>query len=538
MIGSWINFISLNVSAILLVYSYILSVMPVTRAETRGEKAWKECVIYRNLNRVIEIVLLLNLIFWTLIPIPGLGWIVHENFIIGLSIGFAILIPTLVIWIKGLRDAGIESFVPREKKKQLNKGIYKYLRHPQTLGGYPLFIAFAFMVNSLFLVFWALIFTLTSVPIIMYYEEKDLVKRFSGYLEYKRTTPAFFPKIDFMWRLFKVFFRFLIPQSVRFPMFSESYFQWVMKHPKIIPTIIRLARATRKTSKIRKEELERGVKVPPFLIISITQSCNLRCAGCYAAATGTMFDSNTKKSLNIDQWLKIISEAKDLGVFGFIIAGGEPFRLKNLKNTVVVVSIEGDQELTNARRGSGVYNKAINTIQRLDHFGIMGGISITINRLNYKYWMEGDNIDDLIAKGVHIGFFLEYIPVCSDTELILTDDQSKEFRRKILEFRKTKRIFLVHSPGDEEYMGGCVSAGRGFAHITPLGDLTPCPVSDIATHNLTRSSLREGLKSPLFKVIRESEHLLETDGSPCALFSHPKEVDEIAKKVQAYRTNE
>ena len=86
-------------------------------------------------------------------------------------------------------------------------------------------------------------------------------------------------------------------------------------------------------------------------------------------------------------------------------------------------------------------------------------------------------------------------------------------------------------------MGGCVSAGRGFAHITPLGDLTPCPVSNIATHNLTRNTLREGLNSQLFKIIRESEHLLETNGSPCALFSHSKEVDALVKKVKAYRTS-
>ncbi|MFX1597017.1 MAG: hypothetical protein ACFFBK_13255, partial [Promethearchaeota archaeon] len=74
------------------------------------------------------------------------------------------------------------------------------------------------------------------------------------------------------------------------------------------------------------------------------------------------------------------------------------------------------------------------------------------------------------------------------------------------------------------------------AHITPFGDLTPCPVSNIATHNLTKSSLREGLDSKLFKIIRENEYLLETNGSPCALFSHSKEVNELVKKVHAYRT--
>ncbi|MFW9950725.1 MAG: hypothetical protein ACFFKA_11455, partial [Candidatus Thorarchaeota archaeon] len=77
----------------------------------------------------------------------------------------------------------------------------------------------------------------------------------------------------------------------------------------------------------------------------------------------------------------------------------------------------------------------------------------------------------------------------------------------------------------------------GFAHITPSGDLTPCPVSDIATHNLVKYTLREGLKSPFFKIIRESEYLLETEGSPCALFAHPEEINKLAIKVKAYRTS-
>jgi len=39
-------------------------------------------------------------------------------------------------------------------------------------------------------------------------------------------------------------------------------------------------------------------------------------------------------------------------------------------------------------------------------------------------------------------------------------------------------------------------------------------------------------------VIRENEHLLETEGTPCALFAHPKEVDALAKAVGAYRTDD
>ena len=185
----------------------------------------------------------------------------------------------------------------------------------------------------------------------------------------------------------------------------------------------------------------------------------------------------------------------------------------------------------------------MNTLRQLNKIGVICGISVTITRMNYKYWMDPENIDHLIAQGIRIGVFIEYIPLTpnntdadNDHALILTPKEREMFRSQMLNYRASKSIYIVHSPGDEEFFGGCVSAGRGFAHITPAGDLTPCPISNIATHNLTTSTLREGLTSPLFTEIRENEHLLETEGLPCALFAHPKEVDELAESVGAYKT--
>ena len=103
----------------------------------------------------------------------------------------------------------------------------------------------------------------------------------------------------------------------------------------------------------------------------------------------------------------------------------------------------------------------------------------------------------------------------SDHSLLLKSDERREFRTQVLKFRSIKPIFIIHSPGD----------------------LTPCPVSNIATHNLTNSTLREGLASLLFKEICKNEHLLETEGMPCALFAHPEEVSALAKLVGAYKTD-
>jgi MoaA/NifB/PqqE/SkfB family radical SAM enzyme len=286
-------------------------------------------------------------------------------------------------------------------------------------------------------------------------------------------------------------------------------------------------------------------------------------------------------------WRSIISEASELGVLGFFLAGGEPFLfpkllelceefkdrffivftngtaiaecdfewLKCLSNTAVIVSIEGDREATDLRRGQGVYRKALGSLRRLSEIGTPNGISATITRLNWRHWMKPECIDRLIAQEVRAVVFIEYIPVMSslgiglidsnnyrnkwkennDEVLMLTKEERTLFRAQILRYRTTKTLYLIHSPGDEELFGGCVSADRGFALVTPEGDLTPCPVSNVATHNLTTATLREGFASPLFTKIRENEGLLETGDSPCSLFAHPKEVEELAKSVDAYR---
>jgi len=102
--------------------------------------------------------------------------------------------------------------------------------------------------------------------------------------------------------------------------------------------------------------------------------------------------------------------------------------------------------------------------------------------------------------------------------------------------RATGGAFIIHSPGDEETLGGCVSAGRGFAHVTPSGDVTACPVSALATHNVRTSNLRSALASPLFTMIRENGHLLETEGHPCGLSAHAAELESMAKDLGAYLT--
>ncbi|MFW9834736.1 MAG: radical SAM/SPASM domain-containing protein [Candidatus Thorarchaeota archaeon] len=370
------------------------------------------------------------------------------------------------------------------------------------------------------------------------------------------------------------------------PNMSRLFVPWVLRNPRYIRAGIRLARAYKKTERLRREAKEVGLRVPPFLILSITSQCNLSCAGCYAAAVGTLDKksrtscSEARKSLDWNQWYDIIKDAAEQGVFGFIIAGGEPFlfrgllelcesfkdrffiiltngtaltrldhkRLRSTKNVAVIVSVEGSEETTDARRGAGVHKQALETLTLLKSSGVPTGISVTITNQNYQFWMQKENLDQYVKLGVIVGVFIEYIPVMAenltgdtcgsyDKTLMLSPLERDEFRSQVLEYRRNNSLYVIHSPGDEDYFGGCVSAGRGFAHVTPQGHLTACPVSNLATHNLSNTSFREGLASPLFTAIRENEHLLTNEDTPCALFGHPAEVQEIARSVGAYSTD-
>ncbi len=355
------------------------------------------------------------------------------------------------------------------------------------------------------------------------------------------------------------------------PQLTRVLVPWVMRHRRYLPGFLRLARTVAQSSRVRARWLARGVRVPPFLVLSVTSKCNLRCAGCYAGAVGTVTSAPAQPGLGLKEWRGVVDEAVRLGVMAFMIAGGEPFLLPGIAklfrdhpdrlflvftngtalragdyeilsrstNTVVVVSLEGDRNLTDLRRGSGVFEKAMGSLDRLRDAGILTGIAVTISSANVAYWSQPENIDALIAHSGPLAMFIEQIPTAGcENGAALTGEQRARFRQVVVEYRDrmTGGAYIIHSPGDEESLGGCVSAGRGFVHVNPSGDVTACPVSALATHNVKKSSLGEALASPLFAMIRENGHLLETEGHPCGLSAHAQELEKMAEGLGAYRT--
>jgi MoaA/NifB/PqqE/SkfB family radical SAM enzyme len=94
-------------------------------------------------------------------------------------------------------------------------------------------------------------------------------------------------------------------------------------------------------------------------------------------------------------------------------------------------------------------------------------------------------------------------------------------------FRKKFSAVFIALPWDEEEIGGCLSAGRGFVHISAEGNVEPCPFVPYSDTNLKDVSLKEALQSKMLSVIRENHtQLQETHG--CALWERREWVMSLA----------
>lgn len=192
---SWMNLCSLIFLAILSFYVYTLSVMPITREITKGKKAWKESIRLRILADIIWTLFIINFILWIWFPVRSLNWLISEDYLFLFIISIALMLPFLYLTFKAIKDAGSETVITSEENEMYG-GIYKYIRHPQMLGASPIVLLICCLLNSLFLLTFFFILMIIIIPIVIHYEEKDLIARYgASYLEYRRKTGSLIPKL-------------------------------------------------------------------------------------------------------------------------------------------------------------------------------------------------------------------------------------------------------------------------------------------------------------------------------------------------------
>ena len=334
-----------------------------------------------------------------------------------------------------------------------------------------------------------------------------------------------------------------------------------IKNPRESAYMLKFAAASRKASKKRKKAENSGEHIPPFLIASITSSCNLHCAGCYSRCNDATTDREPVDQLTGEEWRGIFEEAEELGVSFILLAGGEPLlrwdvieeaskkpdilfpiftngifigeKYMNMfdehRNMIPVISIEGNKEKTDTRRGGGVYDKLITVMDELKRRDLIFGASVTVTSENLEEVTSEDFLKSLSDRGCKLAIYVEYVPVSDESEyLALTDEQNELLLREVDRVRaEHEEMVFVSFPGDEKGSGGCIAAGRGFFHINSHGGAEPCPFSPYSDVSVRNTSLREALQSKLFRTLRESDILKDDHKGGCVLFEKRELVESL-----------
>lgn len=308
--------------------------------------------------------------------------------------------------------------------------------------------------------------------------------------------------------------------------------------------------------KRRNSLLKQGIIVPPLLMVSTTEQCNLRCAGCYAQSRC----HETEPEMTRQQIDRLLDQANGAGCSVVLLAGGEPLLCRdwldavaarpellglvftngalldethadwfNVKrNMIPLFSIEGNAEMTDKRRGQGVMDSIRRAMLLLSARAVPFGLSITSGEHNVNDVANTAFLRPFRELGCRLVIFTEYVPVDDTEALLALSAESKQILQNFCHTESAReQMLLISFPGDETAFGGCLAAGRGFVHISASGKLEPCPFAAYSDRNVRDVPFMDALASPLLNAIREQSHLLHEGVGGCALRKHGPELQKM-----------
>lgn len=309
-----------------------------------------------------------------------------------------------------------------------------------------------------------------------------------------------------------------------------------------------------------------GCNIPWAILLDPTSACNLHCTGCWAAEYGD------RLNLTFDEIDDIIMQGKQMGVYTYIYTGGEPLVRKRdlialcnkhsdcvflsftnatlidekfteemlrVKNFIPAISVEGNKESHDARRGEGSFDKVVRAMNLLKEKRLPFGISCCYTSQNLKVISSEEFYDQMIDWGASFVWNFHYMPVGNDAvpELLPTPAQREFMYHQLRKFRRTKSIFAIDFQNDGEYVGGCIAGGRRYLHINANGDVDPCVFIHYSNCNIREKSLLECLRSPLFMAYHEGQPFNENQLRPCPMLENPEKLYEMVKKSGAHSTD-
>lgn len=312
-----------------------------------------------------------------------------------------------------------------------------------------------------------------------------------------------------------------------------------------------------------KRRLRRGEFFPPFLYISLINSCNLRCQGCWV-------DVSAKQAkIEVDAMDRILDEARRMGNSFFGILGGEPlmhsdllevFRrhpdcyfqvftngqlitdesaaeMRRLGNVSPLISVEGNEIVSDQRRGHhAVWSRTMDGLDHCLKHKLLTGVCTSLCQTNLDLLTEAW-LDRLIERGVMYAWFHIYRAVGPESrpELSLTPEQQRHAREFVVTMRAKKPILIVDAYHDGLGSSLCPAAVGFTHHIGPWGDIEPCPIIQLAKESIYDGrSLQQIFAESAF--LRDFRETAATYTRGCILLERPDLLRELAARHGARDT--
>jgi MoaA/NifB/PqqE/SkfB family radical SAM enzyme len=310
-----------------------------------------------------------------------------------------------------------------------------------------------------------------------------------------------------------------------------------------------------------KARLKRGEVFPPFLYVSIINSCNLRCQGCWVDVAAK------QQTISPDAFAKLVHEAKEMGNVFFGIVGGEPFmhphllemlaahpdcyfqvftngqfitdevarELRRLGNVTPLISVEGNEIVSDVRRGrADVLSKTMQGVINCVNNKVFTGVCTSLCQTNFELLSE-KWIDSLIGLGVMYTWFHVYRPMGPhpNPDLCLTPAQQLEARKFVVEMRAKKPIIIIDAYYDGEGQALCPAATGISHHINPWGGIEPCPIVQFTKESIHSSeadnrSLRDKFLQSAF--LRDFRDLARSTTRGCIVLERPDLLKQLVEK--------
>ncbi len=304
-----------------------------------------------------------------------------------------------------------------------------------------------------------------------------------------------------------------------------------------------------------RRRLARGEFFPPFLYISVINSCNLRCQGCWVDV------SAKQQRIERGAMNRLIRDAQQAGNYFFGIVGGEPLmhpdlldiladhpdcyfqlftnghfisddvaaRLRQMGNVTPLVSVEGNEWVSDSRRGSeGVLQRTLKGIENCLRHKLVTGVCTSVCQTNIDDLVQESWIDRLIEMGVLYVWFHTYRPMGpqASPELALTPEQQLRIRRFVVEMRARKPIGIIDAYYDHNGRALCPAATGFTHHISPWGDIEPCPIVQFATDKIDDpQGIRATINQSAF--LRDFRQLAASTTRGCIVLERPDLLEQL-----------